>query len=283
MANNILSQAGGAIGNALAGVGNYTAQAAAKANAVSAGAQAAQGAFNQNSANIANSLGDSRTWDQYAYNSAQAAEANSFTEYMWDKAAAYNMEMFERQMDFNAKQAQINRNFQKEMDSTKYARAVLDMEKAGLNPILAVTNGISASGAGGSTASVSAPSMGSASGIAASGGLLNGVSASEGNYQGQMEYMSGILGLISAALSGFSSAFGSLGSLGELGEALGGALAGAFITKDYEGVNNKYLQNSNPTTSTGSWFKNDQAKAQARMDMYYNKNNSIHGGGYHER
>lgn len=207
MASNFLSQAGGAIGNALAGIGNYTAQAAAKANGISAAAQAAQGQFNQNSANIANSLADSRLFDQYAYNSAQAAQANAFTEYMWDKAAAYNLDLFNRQMAFNAEQSQINRDFQKEMDSTKYQRAVLDMETAGLNPILAVTNGIAASGASGSTASVSAPSMGGASGIAASGGILNGVSASEGNYQGQMEYMSGILGLISAALSGFSSAF----------------------------------------------------------------------------
>lgn len=225
-----LGNIGAALGNALSGIGTYTAQAAARANGVSFASQAAQGAFNQASANIANSIGFDRTANQYAYNSASAAEANNFTQQMWNQAAAYNTNMFERQMEFNAEQAQINRDFQKEMDSTKYQRAIADMKKAGLNPILAVTSGIGASGASGSTASVSAPSMGSAQGAQASGGLLNGISASEGNFMGQMEYMSGILGLIGAAMNGFSSAFGSLGTLGDLGKNLGEGLASALTT-----------------------------------------------------
>lgn len=237
-----LNQIGGALGNSLAKIGNYTSAAAAKANGISAASQAAQGTFNQTSANIANDLGTSRLLDQYAYNSASAAEANNFTQMMWDKAAAWNEQMLQKQMDFNAEQAQINRDFQKNMDSTKYQRAIKDMKTAGLNPILAVTGGgISASGASGGQASVNAPSMGSAQGAMASGGLLNGVSASEGNYQGQMEYMSGMLGLISAVLGGFSSAFGSLGSLGDLGEALGSALMGAFVDENKKDSNNKTI------------------------------------------
>lgn len=275
-----LQKIGGALGNSLAQIGNYTAKAAARANGVSFASQAAQGNFNQGSADIANALADTRIAEQYAYNSAQAAEANNFTQMMWDKAAAYNTNLFERQMEFNAEQAQINRDFQVKMDSTKYQRAIKDMSKAGLNPILAVTGGgVSAGGASGSTASVSAPSMSGASGISASGGLLNGLSASEGNFSGQMEYMSGILGLISAAIGGFSSAFSNLGNLGDLGEALGKGLTEAFTQTERKGISD-YIQESNPKTNIGNWFKRDQQKAQNRIDNYYNKNSKHGGAGY---
>lgn len=227
-----LSDIGRAIGNGISVAGSHTAQAAARANGVSFASQAAQGAFNQRSADNANALTMQNLANQYAYNSAGAADANAFTESMWNKAAAYNTEMFEKQMEFNAEQARINREFQMNMDSTKYQRAIKDMKSAGLNPILAVTSGIGASGASGSTASVSAPQMGSASGAMASGGVIGGQSASEGNFAGQMEYMGGLLGLISTALAGFSSGFSSLGSLGDLGSGLGEALADAITDKN---------------------------------------------------
>ena len=50
----------------------------------------------------------------------------------------------------------------------------------------------------------------------ASGGLLNGLAASEGNFSGQMDYLSGILGLIAGALNGASSAMQNAGLLGML-------------------------------------------------------------------
>lgn len=62
---------------------------------------------------------------------------------------------------FNATQAQMNRDFQERMSNTSWSRGVADMERAGLNPMLAYAKG-GATQPGGSSASAVVPNMGNA-------------------------------------------------------------------------------------------------------------------------
>lgn len=76
-------------------------------------------------------------------------------------------------MSYNSAEALANREWQEHMSSTAYQRAVEDMRKAGLNPILAYANG-GASTPGGSGATITGASMGMPSSSALGVSTMNG-------------------------------------------------------------------------------------------------------------
>lgn len=229
------------------------------ANLVSRAAQGAQAQFNGTQAALANQLGTERLAQQYNYNAGQAMLANDFSQSSFNQAMDFNREMMQLQMQYNSDEAQKNREWQERMRATAYQTAVKDMTKAGLNPILAVTGGgISTGGGSGSAASVSSPSMSGMQGSMASGGLLNGEKANISNYTGQLEYMGGIMGLLSTAVAGMSNAFTVMSQSKEVNDIMNGLINGMYDT-GRNAVGGMFMgpknENAIPHYRNGKWTR----------------------------
>uniref|UniRef100_UPI004048AE69 hypothetical protein n=1 Tax=Mariniflexile sp. TaxID=1979402 RepID=UPI004048AE69 len=76
-----------------------------------------------------------------------------------EEANDSNREIAERNSAFNAGQAALNRDFQRDMSNTSYQRAVVDMKAAGLNPMLAYSQGGASTPSGSSANAVQPPAM----------------------------------------------------------------------------------------------------------------------------
>lgn len=122
----------------------------------------------------------------YAYQGQEAAMQGKYNSQSMLKQMGYNTLQAIMQgvynhiensvaMNYNSAEALANRKWQEHMSSTAYQRAVEDMKKAGLNPILAFSNG-GASTPGGSAGTISGASMGLASssalGVSRNGGFV---------------------------------------------------------------------------------------------------------------
>ena len=83
-----------------------------------------------------------------------------YSEKIADRDYARQLELQDRQFAYNTAEADKNRAWQEEMSNTSYQRAVEDMKKAGINPIMAIQQGGAStpSGASASGSSSSVPS-----------------------------------------------------------------------------------------------------------------------------
>lgn len=107
----------------------------------------------------ANAFNQQQAWEMYHGTNEYNAWARHETE-------AYNAQQAALAREDSAQQAGVNRDFQERMRSTQYQTAVKDMQAAGLNPMLAYSQGGAGTpgGAQGQVVTASSPGMSGASG-----------------------------------------------------------------------------------------------------------------------
>lgn len=156
-----------------------------------------------------------------------AMSARQWSAYQAELAWQRDMEAYQMQMDFNAEEAQKQRDWQTEMANTIYTRSAKNMKEAGINPILAANMGLSGAGVGsGATAAIGgAPSAPLAQSFmdswSASSANSWGMGESHGNSWNESE-------------NGLVTALTAMGNL--IGNALEHVTSGANINVTYEGI-----------------------------------------------
>lgn len=173
-----------ALGSAAIGSIPSLANSSGLVNAL-VGSQSASGANSNAAGGSFNSAQSMQGSENNAWSNTAGIAASRMAAEAAAKANAAQSQMTREAMEFNAKQAEIQRNWEERMANTIYSRSVEDMRRAGINPILAASAGLSAASVNsGHAASIGSPSafMGQtfAEQNSASGGRSFGSSSESG-------------------------------------------------------------------------------------------------------
>ncbi len=149
-----------------------------------------------------------------AWSASQSALDREFNASEAEKARLWQESMTASQNQFNAAEAEKARSWQESMRNSAYQATMADMQKAGLNPILAYSQGASAT-------PVASSATASSVGATSSGSHSSGYSTSAASVKQRASSISFALKAMDALISSHSNSASNLSSgLGALGSVL---------------------------------------------------------------